>query len=91
LACPRGTIETAPIFPNNTNVEFVRVINRRKIQVVNGKEALADGSSGTGAAASVAACVTLGLVERKCEAKFEAGSLHIEWDTRTGSILLTDQ
>jgi diaminopimelate epimerase len=84
-----GAIETAPVFPNHTNVEFVRVINRRKIQVAEWERGVGPtGSSGTGAAASVAACVTLGLVERKCEVKFEPGSLHIEWDTRTGSMLL---
>ncbi|MFZ1683943.1 MAG: diaminopimelate epimerase [Candidatus Zixiibacteriota bacterium] len=83
-------IETAPVFPNHTNVEFTRVINRRKIQVAEWERGVGPtGSSGTGAAASVAACVTLGLVERKCEVKFEPGSLHIEWDTRTGSMLLT--
>jgi diaminopimelate epimerase len=85
-----AAIEKAPAFPNNTNVEFVRVINRRKIQVAEWERGVGPtGSSGTGAAASVAACVTHGLVERKCEVRFEAGSLHIEWDDRTGSILLT--
>jgi diaminopimelate epimerase len=85
-----ATIEKAPVFPRGTNVEFVRVLKRTKIEVTEWERgAGATGSSGTGAAAAVAACVMLGLAERKCEVKFEPGSLFIDWNTDTDSILLT--
>lgn len=83
-------IEKARIFPNATNVEFVRVLSRSKIRVAEWERgAGATGSSGTGAAAAVAAGVMLGLVDRKCEVQFEPGSLFIEWKKGTDSILLT--
>ena len=83
-------IEKARIFPNATNVEFVRVLSRSKIRVAEWERgAGATGSSGTGAAAAVAAGVMLGLVDRKCEVQFEPGSLFIEWKKETDSILLT--
>jgi len=73
-------LETAKTFPNGTNVEFVRVINRKKISVNDWERgAGATGSSGTGAAAAVCAMVMLGLTERRCEVVFDTGSLFINW------------
>lgn len=83
-------IEKHRAFPNGTNVEFVRVLSKSKIRVAEWERgAGATGSSGTGAAAAVAACVTLGLVNRKCEVQFEPGSLYINWQEASGTILLT--
>jgi diaminopimelate epimerase len=83
-------IEKARIFPNATNVEFVRVLSRSKIRVAEWERgAGATGSSGTGAAAAVAAGVMLGLVDRKCEVQFEPGSLFIDWKKGTDAIFLT--
>jgi diaminopimelate epimerase len=83
-------IEHAPIFPNRTNVEFVRVINRNKLQVAEWERgAGATGSSGTGAAASVAALVMLGRIERKCEVRFETGTLLVSWRTEDNVIELS--
>ncbi len=83
-------IETAPIFRNRTNVEFVKIVNRRKV-VLNDWErgAGATGSSGTGAAAAVVAGVINGLLERKVEVVFPSGSLYIEWSDNKDSIHLT--
>ncbi|MGD8922661.1 MAG: diaminopimelate epimerase [Candidatus Zixiibacteriota bacterium] len=83
-------IEVARAFPNDTNVEFVKPVNRKKITVVSWERgAGATGSSGTGAAASVAALVMLGIVDRECEVVFEAGSLKINWDGKTDIIDVT--
>ncbi len=82
-------IECAPMFPKRTNVEFVRVVNRGKIQVAEWERgAGATGSSGTGAAAAVAAMVMNGLVDRKCEVRFETGSLFVNWKSDTNMIEL---
>lgn len=73
-------IENHKLFPNRTNVEFVKVTSRKKLIVADWERgAGATGSSGTGAAASVAACVTLGVADRSCEVQFENGSLNINW------------
>ncbi len=83
-------IETHKVFPHRTNVEFVRVVNRRKIEVADWERgAGATGSSGTGAAASVCTTVLMGLTERKCEVVFATGSLHVHWNESTGIIELT--
>ncbi len=83
-------IENAPIFPKRTNVEFVRVISRKKIRVAEWERgAGATGSSGTGAAAAVAAMVMLGQVDRECEVQFDNGSLQVFWSSETNHIELT--
>jgi diaminopimelate epimerase len=82
-------IEYAPIFPKRTNVEFVKVVNRGKIRVAEWERgAGATGSSGTGAAAAVAAMVMNGLVDRKCEVMFESGLLFVNWRSDTNLIEL---
>ncbi len=84
------SIEYAPIFPKRTNVEFVRVISRRKVRVAEWERgAGATGSSGTGAAAAVAAMVMLGRVDRECEVQFDNGSLQVYWDSATNRIELS--
>lgn len=82
--------EHAPIFPRGTNVEFVKVQSRAKL-IVNDWErgAGATGSSGTGAAAAVCAMVTAGRVNRKCEVRFETGSLYVNWSADNNLIRLT--
>ncbi|MEA3297478.1 MAG: diaminopimelate epimerase [candidate division Zixibacteria bacterium] len=83
-------IECHRAFPNDTNVEFVKVKNRGKIQIADWERgAGATGSSGTGAAAAVCACVMMGLVNRECEVVFEKGSLFIHWDEISNIIELT--
>lgn len=82
-------IEHASMFPKRTNVEFVKMVNRGKIQVAEWERgAGATGSSGTGAAAAVAAMVMNGLVDRKCEVEFETGSLFVNWRSDTNVIEL---
>jgi diaminopimelate epimerase len=80
-------IEHAAAFPNGTNVEFVRLVSRRKLELSEWERgAGATGSSGTGAAAAVAAMVMLGLTDRKCEVSFQYGSLGVDWDEKSGVI-----
>ncbi len=83
-------IEHAKPFPNDTNVEFVRVLSRKKVRVAEWERgAGATGSSGTGAGAVVATMVTLGLVDRTCEVQFDLGSLSVEWKTPDDLLELT--
>lgn len=83
-------IEKAKAFPNGTNVEFVKPVNRKKLRVCDWERgAGATGSSGTGAAAAVCAMVMLGLADRKCTVQFETGGLEIEWSETTNLVELT--
>jgi diaminopimelate epimerase len=83
-------IETHPSFPQRTNVEFARVVSRRRIEVADWERgAGATGSSGTGAAAAVCAMVMLGAVERDCEVCFDSGMLRIHWRRSSDLIELT--
>lgn len=83
-------IETHRAFPNQTNVEFVRVLNRKRLRVAEWERgAGATGSSGTGAAAAVCAAVMLGVADRSCEVQFDTGSLHVYWNAETKMIELT--
>ncbi|HWR82314.1 MAG TPA: diaminopimelate epimerase [Candidatus Deferrimicrobium sp.] len=82
-------IETHRAFPNRTNVEFVRVLGRRRIQVREWERGVgATGSSGTGAAAAVCAAVIFGLADRHCRVEFEPGSLTVHWREDNNSIEL---
>ncbi|MBD3401274.1 diaminopimelate epimerase [candidate division GN15 bacterium] len=83
-------LEQAKHFPNGTNVEFVRVTSRKRLEVADWERgAGATGSSGTGAAAAVCAMVMLGLAERECEVVFRTGSLQVHWRADDDIIELT--
>ncbi len=83
-------IEFHRTFPNRTNVEFVKVLSRKKVRVADWERgAGATGASGTGAAASVCAGVIMGLTDRKCEVVFDTGSLFVDWPEDSGEIALT--
>ena len=83
-------IETARVFPNGTNVGFVRHLNRKRLRVCDWERgAGATGSSGTGAAAAVCAMVMLGLADRQCRVEFETGALEIDWNETSNTVELT--
>lgn len=83
-------IEVHEAFPNQTNVEFVRVIERNLIEVADWERGVGvTTSSGTGAAAAVCAAVMNGFVDRNCDVQFEAGTMHIEWSEATNEVLLS--
>jgi diaminopimelate epimerase len=85
-----GDIETAQVFPNGTNVEFVRPLTRSRLRLAEWERGVgATGSSGTGAAAAVCAMVTLGLAERRCTVEFEAGALEVDWREKDNIIELS--
>ncbi len=82
-----AVIETDRRFPQRSNVEFVRVLSRRKLQVAEWERGVGvTGSSGTGAAAAVCAAAINGLADRNCEVRFSAGSLHVGWDKATDVV-----
>ncbi|MEK7774533.1 MAG: diaminopimelate epimerase [Candidatus Zixiibacteriota bacterium] len=80
-------IETAKIFPNRTNVEFVRVATPTRLEVRLWERGVGmTGSSGTGAAASLAAAVVTGRARRTATVVSPAGSLKVSWKTDTNVV-----
>jgi diaminopimelate epimerase len=85
-----STIERHHLFPNRTNVEFAKIVNRQRIKVTVWERGVgATCSSGTGASAVVCAAVLNGLSERRCEVVMEGGSLLVEWHLDTNSVEVT--
>lgn len=82
-------LEKADIFPNKSNIEFVKIEDRRHIRMRvwerGSGETLA---CGTGACASVVAAVLNSLAERKCRVSLPGGELEITWDEATDHVLL---
>lgn len=82
-------IESHQQFPERTNVEFVRVRDRRNIEVRVWERGVGETrSSGTGAcAAAVAACVQ-GFTEQQLNVEMPGGLFEVEWRADS-EVLLT--
>lgn len=82
-------IEHSPLFPNHTNVEFVRVISRKEIEVRYWERGVGQTmSSGTGSCGAVVACILNRLTRRTVKVRTLAGSLEVSWPTES-EVLLT--
>jgi len=73
-------IETHADFPERTNVEFIRVINRDEIDVRFWERGVGETlASGTGACGAALAAMINGLVAAKVKVITAAGALIVEW------------
>jgi diaminopimelate epimerase len=82
-------IETNSLFPNRTNVEFVKVISRREIEVRFWERGVGHTlSSGTGSCGATVASILNGLTERRVRVRTEAGTLEVAWP-EGGEVTLT--
>lgn len=83
-------METHPAWPEKTNVEFVRIIDRSEILMRvwerGSGETLA---CGTGACATVAAGIKAGLLNNKVKVRLLGGTLDIELDKESGHVFMT--
>jgi len=80
-------VEKHPIFPEMTNVEFVKVLNRKKIQLrVWERSAGETMASGTGASAALVASVLNNKTDREVLAYFPAGCLKVNWNEKNNHI-----
>ncbi|UCB47539.1 MAG: diaminopimelate epimerase [Spirochaetota bacterium] len=83
-------IEQDPLFPNRTNVEFVKIVTRDLIDMRvwerGSGETLA---CGTGACASVVASVLNNLTSRTVDVRLRGGVLRIEWNEKDNRVYLT--
>lgn len=82
-------IERHPLFPNRTNVEFVRVLSRRQIEVRFWERGVGEtASSGTGSSAAAVAAALNGLTQRRVRVRTCGHELDVDW-TRSGEVYLT--
>jgi len=82
-------IETHRAFPDRTNVEFIRLINRDEIEVRFWERGVGETlASGTGSCGAALAAMINGLTERKVKVITAAGELLVEWRD-DGMILQT--
>ncbi|MGH9378863.1 MAG: diaminopimelate epimerase [Terriglobia bacterium] len=82
-------IETHPLFPNRTNVEFVRIVSRREIEVRYWERGVGvTASSGTGSSGAVVASILNGFTGHKVRVQTLAGALQVEWPDG-GEVILT--
>lgn len=82
--------EHHPMFPDRVNTEFVQVINKNTIDMRvwerGSGETLA---CGTGACASVYACIRNELTDHKVKVRLLGGELIIEYDKENNRVLMT--
>ena len=83
-------IECNPAFPDRTNVEFAKVMAPGVIRMrVWERGSGITMACGTGACATAAAAVELGLVPGTCEIVMDGGSLSISCDKESGKVVMT--
>ena len=74
------TIEKHEYFPEKTNTEFVKIISKNEIDMrVFERGCGITLACGTGACASVVACVLNNLTEQKVKVNLLGGSVFVEW------------
>jgi len=74
-------IESHPFFPKRTNIEFIRVLNKKEIEVLFWERGVGETlSSGSGACASAVASILKNFTGKKVKVKTSMGSLTVEWE-----------
>lgn len=83
-------IENSPLFPKRTNVEFAQVLNRNEINMRVWERGAGETlACGTGACATLVACVLNGLTDREATLHLLGGDLQIRWDEETNHVFMT--
>ncbi len=82
--------ENHEVFPNRTNTEFVRVIDRNNVQMRVWERGTGETlACGTGTCATVVACVLNGLTEDKVTVKVLGGEILVHWDREENLVYMT--
>ena len=77
-------------FPNRTNTEFVKVIDRNTVQMRVWERGTGETlACGTGCCAVAVACVLNGLTENQVTVKVLGGELLIEWNREENIVYMT--
>lgn len=82
--------EHHPAFPDRVNTEFIRVLDRKTVEMRvwerGSGETLA---CGTGACAVAVACILNGWTEHEVTVKLLGGDLQIQWDQEQNTVFMT--
>ena len=82
--------ENHPCFPNRTNTEFVRVIDRSRVRMRVWERGTGETlACGTGCCATAVACVLNGLTDNAITVEVLGGALQIEWDRDNDLVWMT--
>lgn len=82
--------ENHPLFPERTNTEFAKVLNRNTIRMRVWERGSGETMAcGTGACATLAAAALNGLTDRRAVLLLNGGTLDIFWDEKTNHIMMT--
>lgn len=83
-------VENHPFFPRRTNVEFVEVLDRKRVRMrVWERGSGVTMACGTGACASAVASYWTGRTDREVEVVLDGGSLFIRWDAESEHVFMT--
>jgi diaminopimelate epimerase len=74
-------IESHPFFPNRTNIEFIRKLSRKEIEVIFWERGVGETlSSGSGACAAAVASILKNLTDKRVKVRTSMGHLTVEWE-----------
>lgn len=80
-------IEVHPYFPEKTNTEFVRIISKNEVEMsVYERGCGITLACGTGACATLVACILNNLTENKIKVNLPGGAVYIEWQGSAENI-----
>ena len=83
-------VEQHKLFPDETNFEVVRIINRKQVETRVWERGVGETlACGSGACAVVVAGNLMGRLNQKVEINLPGGVLKVEWDTVDNSIYLS--
>jgi diaminopimelate epimerase len=84
--------ENASIFPRRTNTEFIQLISSDLIKMRVWERGSGETMAcGTGACASVVACVLNGFTNRQCTVELLGGNLYIDWNEKDNHVYMTGE
>ena len=82
--------EFHPAFPERVNAEFVQVLNRSEVNMRVWERGTGETlACGTGACATVVACILNGLTDDEVVVHLLGGDLRIRWDRAANKVFMT--
>ena len=83
-------IEFHPFFPKRINIEFIRVLSRKDIEVLFWERGVGETlSSGSGSCAAGVASILKNLTDHKVNVKTSMGNLTVEWEKEENKVFQT--
>ncbi len=82
--------ENNEIFPKRTNTEFIRIKDRKHVDMRVWERGSGETfACGTGACASAVACVLNGYTDDEIELQLQGGVLKVKWDRESNQVFMT--